>query len=925
MDNIDCHNFIHGFRYMLSVIAVAITICRVEALEIRGGKFGNWFILNEEVHFSSSCKIASEDRIEVEVFDSSNRSVWKETVPAGEFSKNGWKHRFDRSGYYEAEFRSALNGPIAEAFEVEIRKQDPKDKRRHIPVAKRSFPIIRHGFVVAPAKTRQATEIAPVFGASPHMHFYREALPLAALVGFHGIRVHNISWEGVNPAPGVYKWDFVDEFMRVARASGFSDESILFNIFVTPRWASPHPEEDWINVCIRQYATYAPKNMDDWTAVLRELVRRYPKVRGYELWNEPHIPGFSCFWNDSPENFVRLMKSGYEAIKKERPDAPVWIGGMGMRYLPFYRTYLKLGGGPWFDVLALHGVKTSAEPFREYDKAAGIKEKPWVNSEWHAMLMNPLQEEFPSDRLLSRNMLINFLDMVRDGAHEIDFFSIINLQHSERESLSFYREYNQPITHVSGLFRRSPYPQPRYPAAAWHNFVALIKGEIKVLDGYFFTDSSNQKAQLISSDAGLMLIFWNESGVAEKIHPELLRAFGTDSILQTADGAVLPRSAELKLEPETYYILRNPNQQSIARWTGKGDVLSRAEGKNALENKYQGVYRDGLLFDKAMNNLGSFDLLQLSQKRSCNPAIKVGEISACFAAGLGDDAFDLYAEVVDAVHHPETADMAVWEGDSLQFAFDTRGRGIAGDRVEFAAALGTDGKPHLWKVVAPNLEGDLPGRYTAAGNPVRNAVCKFERKQGSTVYRIRLSSSELLPLVPERGTPLRFSVLVNNNDGKGRAVYLEWSTGIGGIKDPSKFGTLSVSARTVPALTMKSLIARTPKNAKYRIAQQEGVIRVETGDEKFATLGTSPVPIVGGGNYLLRFEARGNLRLQAMLSGKTLSRIDILSPLQLEDAWQKMEIPVSLPRDAKDCAVTFFAWDQLKHYFEIRNFSFSPR
>jgi len=31
-------------------------------------------------------------------------------------------------------------------------------------------------------------------------------------------------------------------------------------------------------------------------------------------------------------------------------------------------------------------------------------------------------------------------------------------------------------------------------------------------------------------------------------------------------------------------------------------------------------------------------------------------------------------------------------------------------------------------------------------------------------------------------------VLVNNNDGKGRSGFLEWSSGIGGEKNPAAFG-----------------------------------------------------------------------------------------------------------------------------------------
>jgi hypothetical protein len=40
---------------------------------------------------------------------------------------------------------------------------------------------------------------------------------------------------------------------------------------------------------------------------------------------------------------------------------------------------------------------------------------------------------------------------------------------------------------------------------------------------------------------------------------------------------------------------------------------------------------------------------------------------------------------------------------------------------------------------------------------------------------------------------LKLSLVINNNDGKGRAGYLEWGGGIGGNeKDPLQYGTLQL-------------------------------------------------------------------------------------------------------------------------------------
>ena len=51
-------------------------------------------------------------------------------------------------------------------------------------------------------------------------------------------------------------------------------------------------------------------------------------------------------------------------------------------------------------------------------------------------------------------------------------------------------------------------------------------------------------------------------------------------------------------------------------------------------------------------------------------------------------------------------------------------------------------------------------------------------------YLIRLKKSELYPLILKPGDNLRFSLLVNDNNGQTRVGYLHWGDGIGDSKDP---------------------------------------------------------------------------------------------------------------------------------------------
>lgn len=66
----------------------------------------------------------------------------------------------------------------------------------------------------------------------------------------------------------------------------------------------------------------------------------------------------------------------------------------------------------------------------------------------------------------------------------------------------------------------------------------------------------------------------------------------------------------------------------------------------------------------------------------------------------------------------------------------------------------------------------------------------MEKIPGGRRYLVRLKQSELYPLIPAVAEKLRFSLLINENDGSGRIGYHHWADGIGNGKDPVRYGTL---------------------------------------------------------------------------------------------------------------------------------------
>lgn len=914
-------------KMIASVLASAAVLAASGAgpLKIRGTAFANWWRTGETVCFKGNQPIPENDRIRVKVNDVTGATLYTGEVGGREFNEKGWCWQPPSPGYYEAEFSrgGSVDGTVAESYRFRVYKQDRKTKKYSL-AGDTQIPVTKHPFAVA-TPTRPVAEISPVFGMSPHFSRYRDFLPLSRLVGFRGIRVHYIDWAKLEKEKGVWDWKELDEFMQLARKNGYSDSDITLNLMGIPRWASTRPEATWINICIQEYKTVIPKQMEDWKNFIRMVMRRYPGVKKYELWNEPHLIGYSCFWSDSVENFVALLKAGYETVKAENPEAIVHLGGIGMRYLPFYRELLKLGGDRYYDVLPMHGSWVQMAPFRRMEKEFGRKSKPWLSSEWHAMLLRA-SFPWPSEPMLTRNMLCDFLNQVRQGAEEVDFFCIVNAQNFEKECLPWMKKFNPgSASHVSGLFRKTPFPAPRYQAVAWHVLSDLVKGKLSVGEGFCF--GAGQCAVALSSDAGELLIFWNGGENPVRIDGELAKIVAASTVCE-ADGRPVALPAEMTLAPEFYYIARNPDRKLLAAVKGRGaEVLIPQSKALPLSHEVCGNYLPGKLFDAKLELTAAgrrAPRMALAEKVVCDSSARAGEIAGFFSVALDRENFELYVELEDAVHHPVPGE-APWKGDSIQFAFDGGGKGLAGDRIEFVLTLDREGRAGVVKNFAAPLGGDLPERYTPANEPMRTAAVAGERRNGRTVYCLRLPVSELYPLtVPPNGT-LRFSLLANNNDGSGRAYYREWASGIGGEKSPAEYGDLTVLQLARELL--KGLPFRPfRQGADQRLAATANGYRVDAGAigrKDAAGVAVSVGNLLPNASYRLTFRARGTALIEVVCFANK-QRINLLRRTALKSGWQEFSMVLTVPEGVKSASLNFFAWEQPKVFFEVADIRLMP-
>ena len=146
----------------------------------------------------------------------------------------------------------------------------------------------------------------------------------------------------------------------------------------------------------------------------------------------------------------------------------------------------------------------------------------------------------------------------------------------------------------------------------------------------------------------------------------------------------------------------------------------------------------------------------------------------------------LFFSVRDDLFH-QGAPKRAWEGDSIQFAVDPRL--TAEDYHEFLLVREGAGKTVLRKLHNYWTPEVLTGQIRQG--IVSDAEVVSLRSETGMDYEVRIPLVHLFPLTG-KAHGFGFSFLFNDNDGAGRK-YMEWSSGIGGKKEPAKYGIIRVT------------------------------------------------------------------------------------------------------------------------------------
>ena len=180
-------------------------------------------------------------------------------------------------------------------------------------------------------------------GLNTTLRTFEEQIKSIQELGVRTIRVP-LQWQSVKIRPGEYDWSTTDRFVRTAQAK---EIEVLFNIRTTfPTQVKKHKSKKGSI----QVSEINPPSMDrkEWVHFVGALATRY-RGQGvnYEIENEVNS---QTFWKGTLEEYLELLKEGYDVIKKADRQAKVLPSAMECGITRNFQSGSGSGGAwKWHD------------------------------------------------------------------------------------------------------------------------------------------------------------------------------------------------------------------------------------------------------------------------------------------------------------------------------------------------------------------------------------------------------------------------------------------------------------------------------------------------------------------------------------------------------------------------------------------------
>lgn len=560
-------------------------------------------------------------------------------------------------------------------------------------------------------------------------------------LGVQWVRL-DANWFQLEPSDDSYQWQILDPRINDAVASGLQ---VYLTLAYTPDWVPAHGDTDGIS------GNDVPNASTEWVDFITDAVTHYSAlgVTHFGIWNEPNLDGFLEGGLASLSDYVNIiLLPGAAAVRAACPTCKVLgpdlanVGDVDV----YIENLTQLIPTTTFDIFAHHSYNGFPE--------TGVAE--WDGDRYFNVLD---QQRFFGTPLaaFTRRSLRDLLDtwgftgevwMTETGyrAHPPG-----DVTEEDTQAIYVTRALEEQLLRdwvTNTFFYEILDCGPDQPTCTIDGF------------GLMRAQSGSVGSRTFPADFRLKPAF---NALRQFIidHPEVV---GTGPAPQCSDG-----------------LDNDGDGFSDGADRGCADALDDDESDDPARRLLQAAPTAGLTIDGDLTDVGTDGWITLSPDdwRSPEP-LTTGDLDVRIAARWSSAGLYLALEVTDDVHDNDHADADLWQGDSVQIAFDVGQNGGSGydstDDHEINFAL-VAGSPRAYRFHGPAGASDaFEAAVVRSGNVTR--------------YELHLPAATLPSATWSTGQVLGFSFLVNDADGSGRVGWKEFSAGVGMSKVPYYFGEL---------------------------------------------------------------------------------------------------------------------------------------
>jgi hypothetical protein len=162
-------------------------------------------------------------------------------------------------------------------------------------------------------------------------------IPQIEAIGLHSCRTPHTDWTSLEPKPGEWTWETLDQQMDYLAQHGMNFGGTLIG---NPRWNTKDKP-----------GSLPVNNIESWSGYVSAVVRHAKgRIKRWEVWNEP--PNFTGK-DQTPADYAKILASAYDAAKAADPSCLVGLAAKSA-HINYLEHVIRAGGKDHFDFITLH-------------------------------------------------------------------------------------------------------------------------------------------------------------------------------------------------------------------------------------------------------------------------------------------------------------------------------------------------------------------------------------------------------------------------------------------------------------------------------------------------------------------------------------------------------------------------------------------